>query len=372
MSTPTSTTSITGSRFGKLEIGAIQKLLIKGYRWLAVTLLGLILVSVVCYGILPVTYLLNSSWIAPVILTKSDPRVASLAGQVFTAKQNLDTMNEELGSATQARHLLQTQHDWLAGIIARYEHSLVSEKDADAAFNQQLGKLATEKQASTAHVAEAVAANRKLGESIEQELKAGLITAATAAQLKASIVTSESQLSDSRIAMATMANQMSELSRGVQSLGGGGTSPQALYSLAQVSVLKQEMSETDLKLVQLNADVDAKSKQVGELQSLLESLKASPFYMAAYGVSDMRRFAFVPYDNDDAVQVGKPIYSCALQIVVCSKVGIVKALTKDEIEVTHPIFNTRMRGTLAELDMKDKDAAKKMTLFVGHRPLYVF
>ncbi|MFL9928712.1 hypothetical protein P0D88_05455 [Paraburkholderia sp. RL18-103-BIB-C] len=372
MSTPDSTSSINGSRFGKLDIGRIQKPLIKGYRWLAVTLLGVILVSVVCYGALALTYLANSSWIAPVILTKSDPRVAALAGQVFAAKQNLDTMIEELDSSSQAHILLQTQHDWLAGIIDRYEHSLVSEKDASAAFNQQLGKLVVEKRESTAHVADAVAANRKLGENIDQELKAGLITAATAAQLKSSLVASESQLSDNKIGTATLINQISELSRGVQSLGGGDTSPQALYSLAQVSVLKQELSETDLKLVQLNADVEAKSKQVGELKTLLQSLKASPFYMAAYGVNDLRRFAFVPYDNEDAVQVGAPIYACALQIVICSKVGTVKALTKDESVVTHPVFNTPLRGTLAELEMTDKDAAKKLTLFVGHRPLYVF
>lgn len=377
MSTPASTASVapaasnTGSRF-KLEIGRIQKPLIKCYRWLAVGFLALILFSVVGYGILPLTFLLNSSWIAPVILTKSDPRVATLAGQVFAAKQNLDTMNEELSSATQARGLLQTQHDWLAGIIKRYETSLVSEKDADAAFNQQLGKLVVEKRQSTAHVADAVAANRKLAENVDQELKAGLITAATAAQLKATMVASESQLSDSKIATATLVNQMSELSRGVQSLAGGGTSPQALYSLAQVSVLKQEMSETDLKLVQLNADVEAKSKQVVELKELLQSLKASPFYMAAYGTGDLRRFAFVPYDNEDAVKVGTPVYACALQIVGCSKVGTVKLLTKDEIVVPHPIFSTQVRGTLAELDMKDHDAAKKMTLFVGHRPLFIF
>lgn len=365
-----STATSIGARLGNLEIGHFQKPILKGYRWFAVALLGTILASAFGYGAVALTYLVNSSWTAPVILTKSDSRVATLAGQIFTAKQNLDTMNEELESASQARSLLQTQHDWLAGIIKRYETSLVSEKNADAQFNSQLGKLVVEKRESTAHVAEAVAANRKLAANVDQELKAGLITAATAAQLKASIVASESQLSDSKIATATLVNQMSELSRGVQSLGGGGTSPQALYSLAQVSVLKQEMSETDLKLVQLNADVDAKSKQVGELKTLLQSLKASPFYMAAYGAGS--HFAFVPYDNEDAVQVGAPVYGCALQIVGCSKVGTVKALTKDEIVVPHPIFNTQLRGTLAELDLKDKDAAKKMTLFVGHRPFYIF
>lgn len=359
-------------RFSALfDTGRYKNAVLGGYRWLAIFLLTALLLSAGGYGVLMVTFLLNNSWIAPVILSKSDPKVAGLAAQVFQAKQNYDQMKEALDSAQQARTLLQTQHDWLRGIIDRYEHSLGSEKDADAQFGGQLKGLMAEKNAVNARAAKLVAENRQVALTVDKSLKAGLITASTATQLKAGLVSAESALTDSKIAAAGLQNQISQLSRGVNSLGGGNTSPEAMQSLAQVSVLKQELSETDLKLVQLNADVNAKFKEATELSAMLEGLKASPYYMAAYGKNDLRRFAFVSYDNEEAAHVGAPVYACKLEIVFCSKVGRVKTVTKDEERLQHPLFNTALRGVLVELDLNKDAAAKDLVLFVGHSPFYI-
>ncbi|SAL00483.1 hypothetical protein AWB78_05953 [Caballeronia calidae] len=371
MNTRTPVVSGFVSRLTQHGFAPVQKYLLHGYRWLAVILLGTVLLSAACYGIVTITYLVNTNWVAPVVLSKSDPKVAALAGQIFTAKQNRDTMREELDSADQARKLLQTQHDWLKGIIARYESSLGAEKDADAAFNGRLKQLVKEKRVVDARTAEVVASNKKAATAIDQELDAGLITANTAINARAQLVATEAALNTGKIGTATLDNQISQLTRGVHSLQGGNTSPEAMQSLAQVSLLKQELAETDLKLVQLNADVSAKSKQVVEVDALLRSLKGSPYYMAAYGEKDLHRFAFVPYDNEDASRVGAPVFACKLQIVWCSKVGVVKAITKDEERAQHPLFNTQIRGVLVELDLEDEKAAKSQTLFMSHSPFYI-
>jgi hypothetical protein len=371
MNSIASTLSNVAARFCRGGFGQIQSYLLRGYRWLAAVLLGTVLLSAVGYGIVTVTYLLNSRWIAPLVLAKSDTRVAALAAQIFTAKQNRDAIKGELDSADQGRHLLQAQHDWLSDIIGRYERSLEFEKKADGKLNDRLKQLITNKRVVDAKTADMVAANRKLSAGIDQELQAGLITADTAMASKAQLVSSEAALSAGEIGTATLDHQISQLTRGVNSLAGGNSSPQALQNLAQLGVLKQELSDTDLKLARLNADVAAKSRQIGELDALLGSLTGSPFYMAAYGEKDVHRFAFVPYDNEGAVRVGAPVYACKLQIIGCAKVGTIKSITNEEEHVQHPLFNSQIRGVLVELDLKDEQAAKNLTLFVGHSPFYV-
>jgi vacuolar-type H+-ATPase subunit D/Vma8 len=360
-----------GGFFARFQMSNYQSGLLKSYRWFAVIILTTILVCAAGYGISMLTFVVNSSWVAPVILSKSDPHVAQLAAQVFQAKQNYDQMKGELDSAEQAHNLLQTQKDWLTGIIARYEHSLGDEKNANAQFNGQLQTLVAERKAINARSAQLVAANRQVSDGIDQSLKAGLVTAVTATQARAGLVSAEQALADSKVAVATIDNQISQLTRGVQSLGGGNSSPEAMQSLAQVSILKQELNETNLKLVQLNADVKVKGKEATELLSMLNGLKTSPYYMAAYGDKDVRRFAFVPYDNEDAAHIGAPVYSCKAEIVLCSKVGRVKAITKDEEHAQHPLFSTQLRGVLVELDLDDAKAAKDQVLFVGHSPFYI-
>jgi hypothetical protein len=360
------------AHFSIFNFGYIQKHLIHGYRWLAVLILGTVLLSAACYGIVTTTYLLNSSWIAPLVLSKSDPQVAALAGQIFAATQNRDTMKEELDTADQARNLLQEQYAWLTNISLRYQRSLNAEIAADASLNDKLKHLIKEKYRIDDKTAQEVAANRKIEQDIDSELQAGLITANTALSAKAQIISAEATLNTGKIGTANLDNQISQLTRGVHSLDGGDTSPTAMQSFAQISTLKQEQAETKLKLVQLDADVAAKSSQIIQLDALLNNLKGSPYYLAAYGEQNLHHFAFVPYDNEDAIHVGAPVYACKFQIVWCSKAGTIKSITNEETRVQHPLFSTQLRGVLAELDMQNKEAVKNLTLFVGHSPFYIF
>jgi len=348
-----------------------QKFFVKSYRWLAVLVLGAVLLAAACYFGMVLIYGVNKSWGAPVIMSKSSPRIVSMTAEVFRARQALDTLKLGLSSAAQARTALVTQKEWLADLIARYEDSLQAQKRVDQALTGKLGRLASEKRSVDAKTAKVVKANRVLAESIDKELRAGLITEEAAARARSQIVSAEAALNTGLIGTASLENQVSELTYGIRTIDGAATSPKALESLARLNVLKRELTEVDLKLTSLDAEAAVKTTERKELETFLEKLTSSPYYLAAYGAQSVHQFAFVPYENEDSVEVGAPVYSCLLEVLLCSKVGVVKAVTHDEEKGRHPVFQRDIRGFLVDLELTDKDAAKERVLFFGGRPLFL-
>jgi len=350
---------------------SFQKFFVKSYRWLAVLILGAVLLAAACYFGMVLIYGVNKSWGAPFILSKSSPRIVSMTAEVFRARQALDTLKLGLSSTAQARTALVTQKEWLTDLIARYENSLQAQKRVDQALTGKLDRLASEKRGVDSKTAEVVKANRVLAESIDKELKAGLITEEAAARARSQIVSTEAALNTGLIGTASLENQVSELTYGIRTIDGAATSPKALESLARLNVLKRELTEVDLKLTSLDAETTVKTTERKELETFLEKLTSSPYYLAAYGAQSVHQFAFVPYENEDSVEVGAPVYSCFLEVLLCSKVGVVKAVTQDEEKGHHPVFQRDIRGFLVDLELTDKDAAKERVLFFGGRPLFL-
>ena len=83
----------------------------------------------------------------------------------------------------------------------------------------------------------------------------------------------------------------------------------------------------------------------------------------------MLYFAFVPYANQSSAAMGKPIYDCYLNMLLCRKVGTVKQIFVGEENATHPIFKTAIRGFLIQMDLDHPDSAKSQTVFLGRKPL---
>lgn len=341
------------------------------YRRLAIFLLVAILMGAVSYGITVITFLFNKSWAVPVIMSKSDPHVAQLAAQVFQARQNYDKMESELGIAKKAHKLLQIQRDALRDIIARYEQALNAEKVATQKYSSKLQALSADKIVINAKNARLVENSLPTAASIDKSLNAGLITTTTAIQMRTAALGLEASLADGNLAAAALLNQIGQLNRGVHSLAGGNSSPEAIQSIAQVNLLRQQLNETELKLLELDSDVKTKTKDTAELGAMLSSLKASPYYITAYGAKTVNRFAFVPYENEDSARIGAPVFSCKLEIVLCFQVGTIKTVTTEEERLQHPLYNTLVRGVLVELDLGENQAAKDKVLFVGSRPFVI-
>ncbi|ANH76681.1 hypothetical protein ACS15_5510 [Ralstonia insidiosa] len=346
-----------------------QKFFVKGYRWLAVLILASVLLAAACYFGMVFIYGVNKSWGAPVIMSKSSPRIVSMTADVFRARQALDTLKLKLNSAAKARTALIKQKEWLIDLAARYEESLQVQKRVDQALTGKLGRLAGEKRSVDAKSAEVVKANRVLAESIDKNLNAGLITEEAAARARSQIVSAEILLNTGLIDTVSLESRMSELNYGIRTIDGAATSPKTLESLARLSVLKRELTEAELKLADLDAETAVNTAERKELETFLEKLTSSPYYLAAYGAQAVHQFAFVPYENEESVAVGAPVYSCFLEVLLCSKVGVVRAVTQDEEKGRHPVFQRDIRGFLVDLELTDEAAAKERVLFFGGRPL---
>lgn len=78
---------------------------------------------------------------------------------------------------------------------------------------------------------------------------------------------------------------------------------------------------------------------------------------------------FVPYTNADNVATGEPLYSCALSIFACSKVGEVGPPVRGETTAVHPLFGKPMRGKFVEANFRDARSVTAEIVHAGRRPL---
>jgi hypothetical protein len=56
-------------------------------------------------------------------------------------------------------------------------------------------------------------------------------------------------------------------------------------------------------------------------------------------------------------------------MVLCRKVGTVKQIFLGELDATHPIFKTQVRGFTIQMDLSHPNSAKSKTVFLGRKPL---
>ncbi len=348
-----------------------QKFFVKGYRWLAVALLGTVLSFAAGTLFLVVFYMINSSWGAPVVVTKANPRVVALSAATLQARQARDNLTIELKDNQGVRVDLVKQLGWYDTMLARYGEALKAQQGSDSAMAEKLASLKAEKEALGAKMEAIVAQNEKAGHEIDKELRAGLITRDSALQARAQLVKGEESLTANRVSLAGLENQIAQLTTGVSTMKGGADSPVALEVLARVNMLNQQRAEGRQALAKLDAQTAAKTGELSDVQKLLAQLSSSAFYIVSSDEKTTHQFAFVPYENEKAVAPGVPVYACKLKLVWCSKVGTVRTVTHDEEKARHPLFPNDVRGFLVELDLKDKAAAKETVIFFGSRPLWI-
>jgi hypothetical protein len=99
---------------------------------------------------------------------------------------------------------------------------------------------------------------------------------------------------------------------------------------------------------------------------LLKTLDTSTLLRAA---SRNLNLAFVPYANEAVAQAGAPLYGCRFQLVVCRRVGRVKAVLVGEVVAKHPVYGSELRGNYVELEIEENAAMRQPVLHLGRRPL---
>jgi len=119
----------------------------------------------------------------------------------------------------------------------------------------------------------------------------------------------------------------------------------------------------------LESRLGSLSKRIKEQEEVVHRLEQSPYLRAINGKVVL---AFVPYQNLKHIKVGTKLYGCSWGLVMCSRVGKIKATIDGEVQDIHPHDQSVQRGVMVEIELSTPSAEGNSVLFAGGKPLWLF
>jgi hypothetical protein len=119
----------------------------------------------------------------------------------------------------------------------------------------------------------------------------------------------------------------------------------------------------------LEARQQSLSLRIKEQEEVVHRLEQSPYLRAVKGKIVL---AFVPYTNLKHIKTGTKLYGCSWGLVMCSRVGKVKATIDGEVQDIHPHDQSVQRGVMVEIELSTPSAEGNSVLFAGDKPLWLF
>ena len=119
----------------------------------------------------------------------------------------------------------------------------------------------------------------------------------------------------------------------------------------------------------LESRMSSIGKRSKEQEEVVHRLEQSPYLRAINGKVVL---AFVPYQNLKHIKVGTKLYGCSWGLVVCSRVGTIKATIDGEVQDIHPHDQSVQRGVMVEIQLSTPSAEGNTVLFAGGKPLFLF
>lgn len=110
------------------------------------------------------------------------------------------------------------------------------------------------------------------------------------------------------------------------------------------------------------------SNRSKEQLEVVHRLEQSPYLRAINGKVVL---AFVPYQNLKHIKVGTKLYGCSWGLVMCSRVGTIKATIEGEVQDIHPHDQSVQRGVMVEIQLSTPSAEGNTVLFAGGKPLWL-
>jgi hypothetical protein len=110
------------------------------------------------------------------------------------------------------------------------------------------------------------------------------------------------------------------------------------------------------------------SNRSKEQLEVVHRLEQSPYLRAINGKVVL---AFVPYQNLKHIKVGTKLYGCSWGLVMCSRVGTIKATIDGEVQDIHPHDQSVQRGVMVEIQLSTPSAEGNTVLFAGGKPLWL-
>ena len=335
--------------------------MVSAYRLLGFGILTIIVVVLVSYIATSAFYFVSDSWVEPMVVSKTDEHVLSLNSQLGQAENERDRLLAELHHADRYIEVQQSfQGQFAEAIRADLEGRKSALKRMKDLAHEYAG---ARERIQNSNSAFARASRRRMS----REYRAGLIDRSDMLSGKyqlAQITSSNLSLAEREAEYETRAADLEKQAQSLDAiLSQKGGEDVLSYDVLRIKQ-EYELSRIDTAKAIENRKMLKASLQRQE--SLVDSLNKSPYLRA---LADDANVAFVPYSNMDNVSVGTPVYSCALEFVICSKVGKVVEIMPGEVSFKHPRRDKMMRGQMVSIELDDGDAAENDVLFVGGRPL---
>jgi hypothetical protein len=355
------------------DVMKLNKSIVSSYKFMGFAILGTILLGLGSFIATNLFYIFNESWVTPMELSSTDPRVLQLNAQYSAEKA--------------ARDSVATQRLELASRLADAQRTAVSEGKFQKAFDEAMKADLEDRNGELAGFRRLIADIKRTRnavtsvnheftsiskDTLKQEYAAHLINKDD--QVKGGYELAEIEGSNLSLHQKNVEidARVTDLKRQVASLEAAGTHGSGAMSY-EILHMRHEYEQSVLASQKATDDADALTKSIdmldatlGEYDTQLARIAKAPYVMAADKAVNT---AFVPYDNVGAVQIGDKVYGCAVGFVWCHSVGTVAEVLDGEVLGKHPLHNRELRGILVRLTLTDPRAIEKPVLQLHRAPL---
>jgi hypothetical protein len=355
---------------------SLNKLLVSAYKLIGFGLLAIILLGIVSYVGVHGFYLVHRSWVVPTVISPNDPLVMDLRARIA----HEDWM----------RHKVLTEKATLEVQLRKARRVAELEKTFQHHFRRAMKKDAAVRRASLQQLARVRAEQAQIEREMRGAIDALLVPARKKlrADYAAKLIDEEQMLRES-YQLAQMAE--ARLLTGQSRVDLGERARQLELDVAAFESAARRFAQTDEpvnydglalqrehesslnqalgaqdEVEALERGIDELDQSVIHYDEILNTLEESPMLRATQA---QLALAFVPYDNEDRVSEGAPVYACSLGVLFCRKVGRIQAYWEGEVKQPHPVYGRELRGQLAELVLDDPSFAKHDVLHVNRAPL---
>lgn len=328
------------------------------YRVCAIFLLYAVLAGVLAYVCIMGLFAVNTSWIAPVVLSPSDDKSLNLTEWLLTTQSTIENLTLDVKRQNASVAEMRKHRATLVALEPELEVAIRRESKHNVIAGHELAKLEQQKQEDNGRMRVVLSQLAEFGANTNKELAAGLITKKDAAAQLASVNQAQIGYTDSQIGAVLLGDNILQKST---------IDTKALDVLDKKAALQSQIAQLDIAIASAERQSQTESENIERLKTAIVTMTQTPYYIVkSEGKST---FAFVPYDNKRAIAAGAPVYDCYLKVVGCRAVGRIKQVFTTEEHAAHPMFRTDMRGFLVQLDLENQESAKSKTLFVNRKPL---
>jgi CII-binding regulator of phage lambda lysogenization HflD len=335
------------------------KVVITLYRIFAVVVLYAVLAGIVMYAWVMGFYAVNTTWAAPVILSAADEKSLDFREKLVTSQQTIEDLKVDTKKLDSGITEMKKHRAALLELEPELQAAIVREKAHNQTTGPELETLDKQKLSDNAKTQKVLAQLNEVEANIKKDLASGLITQGDAATQLAALNQASGTYTDSEIAEILLTDNILDKTT---------TGTGSLNVLVKQAELRSEVAQLDIAISVAEKQLHEESQQIDRLRQAITTAKQSPYYLNAAG-GETLYFAFVPYDDQANAVVGKPIFDCYLNMVVCRQVGTVKQIFTGEEQAIHPIFKTQIRGFLIEMNLNHMESAKSKTVFLGGKPV---